>query len=329
MIRFAVIGTNFITDRFLEASRHCEDFVFSAVYSRTEEKGRSFAQRYGVEKVYTDLSALASDPQIDAVYIASPTCCHMEQAVLMMEHQKHVLCEKPAASNLRELQKMLCTARKHNVVFLEAMRPVFHPGMALLQSLIPKVGTVRRIQFTFCQYSSRYDKFKNGIIENAFRPELSNGALMDIGSYCVHTAVYLFGMPKKIQALSTILPESIDGEGSILMDYGSFQGNIHYSKITNTYLSSEIQGEEGCILVDKISEPSSIRFIPYDGDEMTYHVKEKDDMRFELKAFLEAITQKKTILTYHQASIDTLSVMDMARKQCGIVFPADQMLEDE
>ncbi len=323
MIRFAVIGTNFITDRFLAASKYYEDFALSAIYSRTEERGRAFGEKYGVAKVYTSLLDLASDPEIDAVYIASPTCCHMEQAVLMMEHQKHVLCEKPAASNLGELQKMLSAARKNNVVFLEAMRPVFHPGTALLQELLPQIGTLRRMQLTFCQYSSRYDKFKSGIVENAFRPELSNGALMDIGSYCVHLAVYLFGMPRKIQSLSMMLPQSIDGEGSILMDYGSFQGNIHYSKITNTRLGSEFQGEKGCILVDKISEPGTIRLIPYQGEEIAYHVKEKDDMRFELRAFLDAVEKGKSVLTYHQASVDALSVMDTVRSQCGIVFPAD------
>jgi predicted dehydrogenase len=324
MVRFAVIGTNFITERFLTAAAECGEFLLSAVYSRTEEKGRAFAERYGVKKVYTDLYGLACDLQIDAVYIASPTCCHMEQAVMMMKHGKHVLCEKPAASNLHELQKMIAAAQKNQVIFLEAMRPVFHPGMKVLQRLLPQIGQMRRAQLTFCQYSSRYDKFKNGIMENAFRPELSNGALMDIGSYCIHTAVYLFGMPRKIQSLSMMLPDSIDGEGTVLLDYGSFQGNIHYSKITNTCLASEFQGEEGCILVDKISEPGSIRLIPYHGEEMTYHVKEKNDMRFELRAFLDAVQKGGNLLPYHQASIDALSVMDTVRGQCGIVFPADR-----
>ena len=70
-------------------------------------------------------------------------------------------------------------------------------------------GTIRRISFQYAKYSSRYDKFKEGIIENAFNPAFSNGALMDIGVYCVHPLVRLFGMPKKIIADSLLLSNGV------------------------------------------------------------------------------------------------------------------------
>lgn len=92
---------------------------------------------------------------------------------------------------------MIQAAKENQVVFMEAMKSVHTPGFKAMKEHLPKLGTVRRATIQYCQYSSRYDKFKNGIIENAFKPELSNGAIMDIGVYCVHFLAALFGMPEK------------------------------------------------------------------------------------------------------------------------------------
>ena len=186
MIRFAVIGTNTITDKFLQAASALPDFKLCAVYSRTLARAQEYAQKNNVSLVFDSLEALADSDQIDAVYIASPNFCHAAQSILMMQHHKHVLCEKPIASNASEFQQMYDTAIKNQVILLEAMRSVFSPGFAAIRSLLPVLGTIRQVDFSFCKYSSRYDHFKEGIIENAFHPALSNAALMDIGVYCVH-----------------------------------------------------------------------------------------------------------------------------------------------
>lgn len=99
MIRFATIGTSAIVDRFLEAAALCEGLVHTAVFSRKKETAKAFAKKHGAEFIYTDLKELAESSDIDAVYIASPNSCHCEQAVEMLKHGKHVLCEKPAAED--------------------------------------------------------------------------------------------------------------------------------------------------------------------------------------------------------------------------------------
>ena len=124
MIRFAVIGTNTITDKFLQAASALPDFKLCAVYSRTLARAREYAQKNNVSLVFDSLEALADSDQIDAVYIASPNFCHAAQSILMMQHHKHVLCEKPIASNTSEFQQMYDTAIKNQVILLEAMRSV-------------------------------------------------------------------------------------------------------------------------------------------------------------------------------------------------------------
>ena len=91
MIRFGIIGTNFITDSLLEASLNCPEFELTAVYSRSLDRAREFADKYGAKLVFDDLEAFAACDQIDAVYVASPNCCHAPQSILMMEHGKHLI----------------------------------------------------------------------------------------------------------------------------------------------------------------------------------------------------------------------------------------------
>lgn len=184
MIRFGVIGTNWITDRFIDGASKVDTFKLSAVYSRTDEKAIEFAGKYQVEATFTDIEAFANSDKFDAVYIASPTALHSEHAITCMNGGKHVIVEKPFASNEQEVLQMIETAKKNEVVLMEAMKTTHVPNFKLIKDSLEKIGPVRRYVANFCQYSSRYDKYKEGVVMNAFKPELSNGSLMDIGVYC-------------------------------------------------------------------------------------------------------------------------------------------------
>jgi len=323
-MKFATIGTNFITDQFIKAGQLCEDFQLSAIYARTKIRAIEYAAEYEVQNYYDSLVDLANDKDIDAVYIASPTSCHAKQAIQMLRAGKHVLCEKPVVSNTKELEAILAAAKQSKTIILEAMRPAFMPGFKAIQDNLFKLGKIRRATFSYCQYSSRYDKFKNGIIENAFNPAYSNGAIMDIGVYCVHGLVKLFGMPLAIIADGITLSNGLDGAGTILANYGDFQAELLYSKITNSYNSSEIQGEVACMIIDKISGPQNVKIIYNTGQVETLEIEpQNDDMRYEIKEFIRLITSGEPMGTYNQNSIMTMQLMDQARKMMGIRFPAD------
>ena len=133
MIRFGVIGTNWITERFIEAAREVEGFSLTAVYSRTEDKAKPFAAKYNIPHITTDLKVMLESNWIDAVYIASPNSCHANQAILCMNHGKHVLCEKPIASNVNELKEMIAAAKKNKVLLMEAMKSTLLPIFRTIQ----------------------------------------------------------------------------------------------------------------------------------------------------------------------------------------------------
>lgn len=323
-IRFAVIGTSVITKKFLEAASLCSQFEFAAVYSRNAEKGRAFVQNMGNIRVYDSLEDLASSGDIDAVYIASPTCCHASQSILMLENGKHVLCEKPVASNIHEWRNMQKVSAENKVIILEAMRPVFNPRYQTIKENLVKLGQIRKINFNYCQYSSRYDKFKNGITENAFRPELSNGALMDIGVYPVEVMAGLFGKPKHIAAHGYIIPGSIDGMGSITATYEGMQADLVYSKISDSHLPCEIQGEKGTMYFNSITGLEDIRIRYRNGYEEKYSVDtNQHDMIYEVEGFIDMIAGKRLAKEYNDISSISLEILDQARELIGIVFPAD------
>lgn len=326
MIRFGVIGTNWITERMLNAVQGLEHFQLTSVYSRTAEKAKSFAEKHHAKYTYTDLEAFAASPHIDAVYIASPNAFHREQAELCMKHGKHVLCEKPLAANSHETRSMIETAYSQEVVLLEAMKSIWMPGFHTVQEQLHRVGKVRRYHASFCQYSSRYDAYREGTVLNAFRPELANGSLMDLGVYCIYPAVVLFGKPESMYANATMLESGVDGSGSLILRYPDMEATISFSKITSSSAATEIQGEDGTIVIPKISEPGNIVFRAHDGqEEMLSGPTQHASMRYEVEAFLHMIQEEDletsmATLTYSQAAME---LMDEARRQIGLVFPND------
>ncbi|MEG1587588.1 MAG: Gfo/Idh/MocA family oxidoreductase, partial [Bacteroidales bacterium] len=257
-IRFGIIGTNFISDWVIAGARQDERFEPVAVCSRSEETGRQFAAKHQIPHVFTSPEEMAASGLIDAVYIASPNAFHARHSILFMKHGIHVLCEKPLASNLYEADAMMRAARRNKVVLMEAMKPTLTPNFRNIIPAISQLGQIRNYFSAYCQYSSRYDKLKEGIVLNAFRPELSNGALMDIGIYTIYPMVILFGKPTKIKASGMMLPTGVDGAGSVIFEYENMRAQILYSKIADSCLPTEIQGEEGSLTLDRINTISRV-----------------------------------------------------------------------
>ncbi|WP_134683037.1 Gfo/Idh/MocA family protein [Brevibacillus migulae] len=329
MVRFGVIGTNWITEEMLRAGQEVSSFQFTAVYSRTADRAAEFAQKFGVSTIFTDLTEMAQSEEVDAVYIASPNSLHAQQAITLMNHGKHVLCEKPMASNAREAKEMIEAARRNGVVFMEALKSTLLPNFAAIRENLPKIGEIRRYFASYCQYSSRYDAYKAGTVLNAFKPEFSNGALMDLGVYCLYPLVVLFGKPERISAHAMMLESGVDGEGSILLSYQGKDAVIMYSKITNSDLPAEIQGEQGTMVIDRISNPQHVQIRYRDGRVEDVSVaQEKHSMSYELAEFVGLIENRKqqSEINSHENSLVTLEIMDEARKQIGLVYPNDKPL---
>ena len=337
-VRFGVVGTNFITDWVIAGARQDERFELVAVYSRTRERANEFAAKHGIPYTFTSLEEMAESPLIDAVYIASPNFLHASQSILCMSCGKHVLCEKPLASNVREVQAMIEASRKYNVTLMEAMKPTLTPNFRVLRENLGRAGVIRRYFSCYCQYSSRYDKFKEGIVLNAFKPELSNGAMMDIGIYTVYPMVVLFGRPKKIDASGIVLSSGADGQGAVNFLYEGMNATVLYSKIANSSLPTEIQGEDGNLTLDRINIIREVTFTPRLAPAMgkgpepvpenLTAVTDKDEYYYEVAEFMDLVLsgRRESLVNSHEHSLITLEIIDEVRRQLGIVYPADRSL---
>ncbi len=325
-INVGVIGTNFITDWVINGARQDSRFNLVAVYSRTQETADAFADKHQIPHTFTSLQAMAASPLIDAVYVASPNFLHAEQSILMLNHGKHVLCEKPFASNVKEVKAMIATAQANNVVLMEAMKTTLTPNFIAVRDNLSTIGTVRRYFSSYCQYSSRYDKYREGIILNAFNPALSNGAMMDIGVYTIYPLVVLFGRPQEIKATGIKLSSGVDGQGSICLSYPEMEATVIYSKIANSSLPTEIQGEEGNITLNRINIIESVKLTHRKGgeEELTQPAT-RDEYYHEVHEFLNLIETGATESTInsHQNSLITMEIMQEVRRQLGVVYPAD------
>ncbi len=324
MIRFGMIGTGKIAEKFWQANRYGKEFELTAVYSRTLERARAFGFQKGSLQYYDDLEAFANSDSMDAVYVASPNCCHHDQVMTLLKAGKHVLCEKPLASNLKEAEEMFAEAEKQNLILLEGMRSIYAPSFEKMIPYMETLGTIRRATLQYCQYSSRYDNYKRGIVENAFKPELSNGALMDIGVYVVSCMIRLFGAPQSVKASGIKLSNGVDGAGTILMEYPDMIGEAIYSKVTDSAMPSQIQGEAGSMLVQEIENVKDLRIVRK-GVVQSIHFEQSDNiLNYETQEFIKMIKTGMGWEKSKEITLETMKVLDEARRQLHIVFPADK-----
>lgn len=330
-LKIGIIGTNFISSDFCEAAAFVPEAELYAVYSRKQETGDGFARKHGIPRVYTDYETFL-DSGLDAVYVASPNFVHCEQTLKALRCGKHVLCEKVMAVNEPQVRSMIDCARENGLILLEAMRPDFDPAYDLIEQALPRLGRLSRATFEFCQYSSRYDRFLSGETVNAFNPELCNAAVMDIGVYCIHSLVRLFGMPEQIKALSAKLSNGFEGSGTVLLQYDGMTAEAIYSKTAVSVTPSVIQGEKGSLLIDYVSRPEALELRMRKGSrdilaggeiQPLPFIPAKNNMIYEIREFIRLIENKEVNHKYLQYSLDAIRVIDEVRRQNRIVFPGE------
>lgn len=328
MLRFATIGTGWITDEYIHGAKDSGLWELAAVYSRNEERGREYAAQHGAKLVFTDLESLASCPEIDAVYVASPNAFHYEHSKLLLEHGKHVICEKPLCAQACKVKELQAIAAKQNVIFLEAIMFLHLPQRKLLEEALQKIGPISMARLDFCQRSSKLDSYLSGELPNIFNPKLETGAWMDLGVYCAYPALALFGKPKSFRVDTVFMKSGADGLGIITMKYPDKLVLLTYSKLGQAGANSDFQGPNGTIAVDSISKLTGISLCRRDaspellfGDEEKYRL-----MGWEAKDFYRYIKDPDSREEYERCTklcLEVSEFMEEVRKQADVRFDSD------
>lgn len=323
MIKYGVIGSGWIAEEFVKGAQTVDGMCFAAMYSRTYEKGRKFAEKFGCETVYTNLEELAKS-DIDAVYIASPNLLHYEQSKMMLEHGKHVLCEKPITITPDEFEELFSLAQSKNLIYTEAIMMMHSPLKDKVKNALGKIGKITTAHFDFSQLSSKYKALKNGENPNIFNPEMKTGCLRDLGIYCYYPAVEFFGIPEKISASAGFIETGADGYGTAVLDYPDKQVTLTYSKIGQDYLGSQIFGDEGTVTIESISKLTGVKIHYSDGrtEEVTGEVDKHILMAYEAENFYKFITafeeNKEEYFYINKIIFEVNKMMYEVKNQCRI-----------
>jgi len=128
-IKWGILATGNIACQFAEALKYVKDAEIRAVASRDISRADKFALKYGIKQCYGDYRRLAENKELDIVYIGTPNSCHIQDAIMLMDNGKHVLCEKPLSANAKEAEAMIQKAKENDVFFMEGMWTRFFPAV--------------------------------------------------------------------------------------------------------------------------------------------------------------------------------------------------------
>ena len=334
MLRWGILGAGGIAKTFAKALRSSETGELLAIGSRNQEKADRFGNEFDIPRRYSSYEALLADPDVQAVYIALPNHLHALWTIRCAEARKHILCEKPLATNYAEAMTAIEAARYHDVFLMEAFMYRCHPQTARLVQLIREgaIGDVRLIQahFSFNMQGPR-DNIRQ---QNA----AAGGGIMDVGCYCASMARLVAGAatgkpvaePTEVEGLAHV------GEGSRVDEWATaalgFPGDILANLVCGIQLSVDpalrIWGSEGHIIVPNPwfpQESSNEILIFRDGEP------EPETLQVEGGAQLYAI-EADTVARHlsdrqgpppcmtWEDSLGNMRTLDRWRKKIGLVF---------
>ena len=327
MVKFGIIGTGRISDWVLKGAAQDPRVKVVAVCSRTAEAAEAFIARNPMAagaKVYTSVEEMASDPQVDAIYVGTPNQTHCEYTITALNAGKHVLCEKPLALNADEGCRMIETAREKGCLLMEAMVSTLNPNFIAVSSHIEEIAPIRSYSSSFCQYSSKFEALKRGEVGTAFKPGTA-GALRDVGVYTIYPLVTLFGKPNTVHGrLGTYeTPEGVtDVYGAAVLGYEGMDAVLTWSKTFDSFQPTEIAGENGNLILDEIHIARKAEIVPHaaptsgqgpkPGRTLLSEGLPYNEYFYEFKEFADLIEQgkKESVHNSLTTSLAVLEIMD-------------------
>lgn len=246
-VRWGVLGAaNIAVKKVIPAMQAGENCEITALASRDRATAEQTARQLNIPKFYASYEELLADPDIEAVYIPLPNNLHVEWSVKAAEAGKHVLCEKPLALNVKEIQKLIEVRDRTGVKIQEAFMVRSHPTWLAVRQLIGagRIGRVRAITGFFSYFNLDLKNIRN-------RPETGGGALLDIGCYCINAARFIFaGEPRKVAGMIERDPATgIDRLTSAMLDFPGGQAVFTCSTQLVPYQRLNFFGTKGRIEV--------------------------------------------------------------------------------
>lgn len=327
IINWGIIGLGKIAHKFahdllLEAHSN-----LYAVASRSQEKAKAFMALYQAEVAYNDYAQLANDPNVDAIYIATPHVFHCEQTLMCLEAGKAVLCEKAFAMNEKEVRQMIEKSREKQVFLMEALWTRFIPATEYLLTLLAQntIGDIRLVRADF-GFKGEYDTTRR-----FYNRDLGGGSLLDIGIYPIYLSLLTLGAPDAITAHADFAATQVDESCRMFFHYKNKNQQpanavLDSTLTTATPVEAWLHGTTGTLkLHQRFHHTEQISHydlknnlietweIPYTGNGYYHEIQEVN------RCLQEGLTESpKMPLSFSLALIQTL---DRVRQKIGLVYP--------
>jgi predicted dehydrogenase len=329
VIRWGILGSGWIAERFIESVRAHTKQDIAAVGSRSKERAKEFTSRMGLEQAYGNYEEFVAAEDLDVIYVATPHNLHHEGVMLALNAGKHVLVEKPIALNRGQTAEMVELARRKKLFFAEALWTFYLPKFDVLRQLLETkaLGEIKSVYTDYGEYFTRDHRI--------FDPKLAGGPLLDLGTYQVSFLTEIFGIPERVVGVGQPDPSGVNGQlSAILTDANGNQGIFSTTLYGFTPTNAVIVGTEGTIQFDSPFHLPGPFVVTSAGGSQTLRYEEPSGRHFE-GLYYEAAEVARRITageleTPHRtldASLNTMATLDMVRRAVGIDFSAAGLVE--
>lgn len=320
IINWGIIGAGKIATKFASDLNTVPNAKLYAIASRNISKAKVFAKEFNADMAFGSYVELALDPNIDAIYIATPHSFHKTHTLLCLNQNKPVLCEKPFAMNLEEVEDMIALSKQNNTLLMEAMWTIFLPHYQYVLELIKNkhFGEVLKLEADF-GFLSIYDETSRVIDKS-----LGGGSLLDIGIYPVFTALSTLGKPKTIEAKAEFFSSGVDSKCDIIFHYNNAEAYLKSTVLEETQTEAIFHCENGTIKINsRFHEPSSVAITDRHGNsELKTFDYKTIGYSYEIEHFNQLIREGKTeshIMSFDK-SRQLISTLDSIRKLIGLEY---------
>jgi predicted dehydrogenase len=323
-VRWGILGCGRIAALFATGLAALPDAELVAVGSRAEETAHAFGERFGTPKRYGSYAALANDPDVDVIYVATPHQVHKQATILCLEAGKPVLCEKPFAINAGEADAMIGTARRRGLFLMEAMWTRFTPAMAKVRALLAEgaIGEVRMLSADLCF------RARPGVPVRLFDPAYGGGALLDVGVYVVSFSSMVLGSPSRIVSMPHVGETGVDEAAAMVLGHDGGALSVLSAAInTNSPHLATIMGSDGMIEIHfdwhkptaltlhKTSQKPARFEVPREGNGYNYEAAEV------MRCLRDGLTESPILPLDETRSI--MRTLDQIRAQWGLRYPME------
>ena len=319
-INWGIIGAGKIATKFATDLNTVSNSNFYAIASRNLEKAKAFGKEFHADIAYGSYEDLVSDSNIDAIYIATPHSFHKEHTMLCLNHNKAVLCEKPLAMNLKDVEDMIQLSKQKDILLMEAMWTIFLPHYRYVLDLLQKkhFGKVIKLEADF-GFHPTYDE-----TSRVFDKSVGGGSLLDIGIYPVFAALSTLGQPNSIDAKAEFFTSGADSECTIVFNYDNAKAYLKSTLLEKTNTEAIFHCENGTIKINgRFHQPSSVTLIDNQGQsELKTFGNKTIGYSFEIEHFSQLLRDGKTesdIMTFEKSK-QLIGTLDHIRSLIGLEY---------